>query len=235
MRGGLIWRSARLDQLTDEDCERILGLGIRLVADLRSAAERSQWPTKPALLQRVRHLCWDTPIDSEIPPAEQSALHALVEREGDPERVQQRLIDRYARIPDAYATQFGQLFDEIASAETPILIHCSAGKDRTGVAVALLLDLIGVDRSDILDNYALSEAMLDWSRLDVTATLGAGAAASTVLPPMVRDLLLRSDRRYLQATFDYLDRRYASTEGYLRSVGVSRAVMAAISGRLAED
>src|SRR5262249_48153286 len=146
-------------------------------------------------------------------------------------------IEMYARIPELHATQIRELYEAIADGATPILIHCSAGKDRTGIAVALLLDLLRVERSLVLDDYAMSERLLDWAKLDIEATLGVGAGATQrrALPPVVRDLLLRSDPRYLQSAFTHLERRFGSTEGFLSAIGVTSSVMSDLRHRLLDD
>lgn len=229
VRAGHVFRSARLDQLSDEDCARIVELGIGVIADLRQPSERLRWPTHPRLLEQVRSLCWDAP------DAASDRRHTLQDLApvSDDERVQRALMQMYAQIPEIHAAHFGELFQTIADDQTPILIHCSAGKDRTGVAIALLLDLLGVERSAILDDYALSEQLLDWSRLDVTATLGIDATAShRELPAVLLDRMLRSDPRYLQATFDYLQERYGSTERFMSMAGVSLSTVSQIRQRL---
>jgi protein-tyrosine phosphatase len=234
VRNGQIWRSARLDQVTHADCEQIVSLGIRVVADLRTALERTTWPTNPALLGRVRHLCWDLPDPPTDTANARQTLRERLRREEDQEQLREVVAAVYAQIAESHATLLRGLYLEIASGDSPILIHCSAGKDRTGVAIALLLDVLHVDRPDILDNYALSEDLLDWARLDVSATLGAGASASEDIPPTVRSLLLRSDRRYLQAVFDQIEQRYGSTERFLPQIGVSPDAIARLRQRLVE-
>ena len=218
VRAGHVFRSARLDLLSDQDCARIVELGIGVIADLRQPSERLRWPTHPRLLEQVRSLCWDAPNAAN---GRRHTLQDLATVSDDVEQVVRALMQMYTQIPEIHAAHFGELFQTIADDHTPILIHCSAGKDRTGVAIALLLDLLGVERSVILDDYALSERLLDWSRLDVSATLGIDATAPhRELPAVLLDRMLRSDPRYLQATFDYLEQRYGSTQRFMSMAGV---------------
>ncbi len=233
VRAGHVFRSARLDQLTDQDCARIVDLGIGVIADLRQPSERLRWPTHPRLLDQVRSLCWDAP---DAANSRRHTLQDLAPVADDAARAVRALMQMYAQIPEIHAAHFGELFQTIADDHTPILIHCSAGKDRTGVAVALLLDLLGVERSLILDDYALSEQLLDWSRLDVAATLGIDTSAShRELPAVLLDRMLRSDPRYLQATFDHLEQRYGSTERFISMAGVSLSTVSQIRRRLLDE
>ncbi len=145
------------------------------------------------------------------------------------------MIQAYQRIVEDHVTQLSDLYQAIADEQTPVLIHCAAGKDRTGVAVGILLDLLGVERSAILDDYELSERHLDWNRMDLAATLGVGVH-SVDLPTEVLNAIVRSDRAYLQAALAYVENRFGSTEAFVeRGLGLSHAAVVSIRRHLIED
>lgn len=232
LRRGHLWRSARLDQLTSADCALMVTLGIRQIADLRGSEERALWPTNPLLLRQVKVLSWDI----ERPKAGAESSRGLREFSGDASAARNAVMQLYPRIAEDQVPRLRGLYESIADGETPILIHCAAGKDRTGVAVGLLLDLIGVERSAILEDYELSERYLDWSRLDLTATLGVAQGANEPsVPTPLLDAIVRSDRAYLEAVFSNIERRFDSTESFVKSaIGLSATAIAAIRCHLIE-
>ena len=228
LRRGQLWRSARLDQLTAADCETVAGLGIRLIADLRTSDERARWPTNPLLLRRTKVLFWDVVRLAR----DQQPGRSLASVSQNPAAARDVVIQAYQRIVEDHVTQLRDLYQAIADEQTPVLIHCAAGKDRTGVAVGILLDLLGVERSAILDDYELSERYLDWSQMDLAATLGIGARAVDV-PTAVSNAIVRSDRAYLEAAFAWVGNRFGSTEGFVETgLGLSHAAVVSIRRHL---
>ncbi len=113
------------------------------------------------------------------------------------------------------------MFEALLSRDdTRMLVHCAAGKDRTGFAAALLLTVLGVPREVVLQDYLLSgeyfiaEEQLDYLR----AKYGMNLEADLLLP------VLRVAPEYLQAAFDAIDEEFASFEAYLEeALGVNAA------------
>jgi protein-tyrosine phosphatase len=109
-----------------------------------------------------------------------------------------------------------------------VLIHCLAGKDRTGIAVALLLGVAGVDDAQIAADYALSEAALADER----------AAALAAAPD--DEARARIERGYdasaetMLATLAHLEARHGGAEAYLVRAGLSDADLQRIRERLLE-
>ncbi|NUR92105.1 MAG: tyrosine-protein phosphatase [Nonomuraea sp.] len=134
IRPGLLYRSAQPYLLTPEDLALVGGL--RLVADLRGSAERAvhDWPGDLATVSRLGVDEAGSP--AALPPAmDLGALYVL-------------MLDHRA---DWFAAVVAELADGL-----PALVHCAAGKDRTGIVVALVLDLLGVDHETIVRDYARS-------------------------------------------------------------------------------
>lgn len=211
MRRGMIWRSARLDALSDEDAQRIDAIGICAIADLRGAPERNAHPTHAALRQRVTTYSWDTPnMSADQFRAEFFQTHA------NPDHHLNMVLGLYRTLADHHAVHLGETFAAIAGGETPMLIHCTAGKDRTGVAVALLLELIGVEREHVLADYALTERLLDVEKLGLAAALGVGLSAAQLdrLDAQAMRHMFRSDPRYLTAALDDIETRFGSVQAF---------------------
>lgn len=136
IKAGLVYRSGALCFVTDQDIARLNKLGIRTVVDLRLDKEIAKdGPDKPAFLERVQNFV-------HLP---MYCAHG-VKRQA------------YVAYVSGNASVFRQFFELLASADNlPLLFHCSAGKDRTGILAALLLELLGADRSLIMDDYLQSQ------------------------------------------------------------------------------
>lgn len=203
---GLIWRSARLDALTEDDAEILNTLGIRLVADLRRASERAGsspdriWPG-----EGVRVVWWD-----DLSAAAPSALADLEHSHGDVEVYRAVIRGYYELMAEAHIHRLSDLYCAIADGDLPVLIHCAAGKDRTGFAVALLLKLLGIRHEYVLADYAASERLIDWERPSTTA-------AMEKIHPKARALINRSDALYLQAALDRIDLAYGSVLAFAKA------------------
>ncbi|WP_210605022.1 tyrosine-protein phosphatase [Brevibacterium oceani] len=205
VRHGLVFRADGLAQLTDRARADLEELGIRTVIDLRDIGERSKLPDAVDGLD-VRRI--ELPIfdDHFFParPLSVDEMKAAAAASGID------LSDRsLARIYDLMITHFGHRLalavDAIAEhCDGGVVFHCSAGKDRTGVLGAFVLDLLGVGRSEIVDEYAITSTHLSDGFLDsITRDFAdAGisrnlAATATAAPPaLMHDLLDRIDADY---------------------------------------
>lgn len=213
LKRGLLWRSAKLDELTAEDVEIIRALNIRTIADLRRRTERELSPTHHGIAAQARVLTWNVSGDRD----EQTSTKLFASDETS-ENYFEGLLDLYRLLPEEHTPHLSDLYRTVAEGGVPVLIHCAAGKDRTGVAVGLLLDLLGVQRPYILADYAKTEQLLDWTRLKKAAAVGAGVSRDWLdrLEPLALQLLMRSDERYLAATFEDIETRYGSISNFAR-------------------
>lgn len=220
---GKLWRSAKLNELTSEDVAAVQSLGIATIADLRRPGEREVSPTPVHLIERVKSLSWDIAV-----PQDEALATKLFKEDADRDHYFDAMLHMYRHIAQDHAEQLGDLYRVMADGELPILIHCAAGKDRTGIAIGLLLDLIGVDRAYILADYARTEQLLDWERLTAAAALGAGIERHWLhrLSPLALEQVCRSDERYLAAAFEEIENAYGSTMEFARQcLGVTDDVL----------
>ncbi|MEV8637357.1 tyrosine-protein phosphatase [Streptosporangium sp. NPDC051023] len=165
LRTGMLLRSAQPQALTLADADLLAGLlggpleGLRLVADLRGENERAEndWTLLAEHGVRVARL------GTSGSPADLSALPPGVD-----------LGDLYVLMLDHRTAWFASVVAEIADG-LPALVHCAAGKDRTGLVVALILDLVGVDHEVIVRDYAATGEHLP--RIMAMLGLGSGARA----------------------------------------------------------
>lgn len=211
--GSVRWRTLfRSDGLHRLDADGVAGLaelGLRTIVDVRADIEVEQAPSRIAgLAARARR----RPIvpDLEVLPTELGAIYQyMVDQRGD---------------------AIGAVVKELCAPDAlPALVHCTAGKDRTGIVMALVLAVLGVPDELIGADYSLSAAYLD---PDITAAIGRLQAAG--FTDQVTSELLASPPALI---FDVLARARTlgggSVDGYLAAHGVSAAELAALRCALA--
>lgn len=158
---GKLYRSDGLDQLSSNDQTTLAGLGLRHVFDLRASGEIARSPSR-----------WPAGLGLRIWTGAESAAEAdittLMQRDGlDAGAFRQAMCRVYARFPDDLAAAVRALAAallEEASATPATLVHCTAGKDRTGFAVAMLLHAIGIEPDEVMADFLLSNACFDTAR-----------------------------------------------------------------------
>lgn len=217
VRRGRLYRSDSLHRIDGTDRETFAALGIRTVIDLRRHAEVVQLGRVPhydGLIYRhipVEHRDW-----SEIPYDEQLGLARY-------------LADRYLELTETGAADIGETIGVIADeAAAPAVVHCVAGKDRTGVVCALTLSVLGVEDSVIAEDYARSTAASE--RLSAWLRTQNPEAA---LPPPKPYYSSPADAMHLFLAG--LRQRHGSVERYLLDVGLSRDQLAALRTHLLQD
>ncbi|MDR1443481.1 MAG: tyrosine-protein phosphatase [Treponema sp.] len=207
-----VFRSDDLSKLSPADIVRIGTLGVSIVIDLRSAEELDQAPNPlrdyPGF--DYHHVPLLDGINSE--PGGPPRIHSL------PEMYK-------SLLPDA-GPQISRIFRIFAGAgERGAVFHCTAGKDRTGVTAALLLNLCGVADEDIIADYALTyERMRPF--FDVMAE--KGRKAGVFFP----EHIFRSDPAFMRDFLDYLKGTYAGAEPYLLGLGLSPGELRGLKDRL---
>ena len=134
VRFGMIFRSEGPASFEPVHRSELAALGIRLVCDLRAETERHRVPNDWADTSRILNL--DINADLRANPNE---LLTTLGGDRSVEALKRANLTNYAAMPAALRPWLRGLIEAIADGETPVLIHCTAGKDRTGVLVALLL------------------------------------------------------------------------------------------------
>src|SRR5262249_37309995 len=124
-----------------------------------------------------------------------------------------------ARIALDGAADIGQVLRQLAEGNEPALIHCSAGKDRTGVTVAVLMTLLQIPRDQVYREYLKSNEAVDQQiqRAKAREQGGATSFRMTALPPDAQRTLSGADPSYLDAAFSAIDKQYGSFDGYMKN------------------
>ncbi len=220
VKWGLIYRSAELSRLTPQDLVEITGLNIQSVHDLRSLEERRSEPTAWTGTQSPRFIAHDYTMDM-------AALADLFRNVTTPELARDAFTGLYPHLLDIQQPQEAALFEDLLKAEGATLYHCTAGKDRTGLATALILSALGVPRDVILYDYELSNRFYDAGLAHQGNEDGADRSALAQLPADVISVFMSVDARYLRAVFDRIESEYGTVEAYLdQKLGVDAAAIA---------
>ena len=133
---------------------------------------------------------------------------------------QKVMVDLYRNMPIWLEHRLRGVFEHLASGCVPLLFHCSAGKDRTGLTAALVLHSLGVERETILADYALTNEAVDLLQFVLKNNkFGAGLATHDhpvmKMPADVRDALMRAETAYLEAAFEQIENDYRSIDNFL--------------------
>jgi protein-tyrosine phosphatase len=211
MRKGLIYRSANPDKISKEDLERLKLLGIKMIVDLRGPSEFSAGRAETPGIKRI-----SLPLDFES--ATRKKLIPLITRHFNPEEINKVISDLYVELVEASKQVLPEVAGLILNAgNTPILIHCQAGKDRTGVLSALLQMIAGAGRDEIIKDYLASNDYLiphfkQKLRIRKIFTLGffpSDAVIHTV----------KQKHEDIQIVFDMVENHYGGINGYLSESG----------------
>jgi protein-tyrosine phosphatase len=211
-----LYRSDALHLLTPEDLEILQPLGVSTLLDLRSLAEleltgHSQLVSEQGAIHR--HVPFVQDLDDHIDLTEFPPMSDLY-------------IDMLNHGADALCNVFLALTE---SATYPAVVHCAAGKDRTGMTVALVLRTLNVSDDDIAVDYALTHGFYKEYN-EIRQAMGQGPLFEG-LPP---ELLMASPELIL-GLLQVIDERYGSSEQFLLECGVPQDAFAEIRNQLLEE
>jgi protein-tyrosine phosphatase len=209
VRWGRLYRSGVMVGLTAEDMAYLRGLGIRTICDLRSPEERTAAPTPFLKEAGVEVLSTDYKMPSAINAIAQARTR---------EQAARTFAAAYVGFTETLAPQYAQMFAKLVRGEAPLAVNCSAGKDRTGMASALILSALAVPREAVLADYALTEVYSPSSYFlqqakdgDGWRKLGLPAEQAKIfaeLPPEVLKVMMGSDAAVLRQALAMIDAKY---------------------------
>ncbi|PEQ10642.1 protein-tyrosine-phosphatase [Novosphingobium sp. PC22D] len=214
LRRGILWRSGQHSKASEADLAAIDALGLSSVFDLRTDRERASHPCRrPAGFSATIHHAQD--------PGERHAPHIDSAKglggEG-PESVRRRIVEVYGVIafrPELQA-MVGKHLVELSEDRGPSLVNCMAGKDRTGIAVAIVQLAAGVHRDDIFEDFMLTNTAGN-SEARVAAGMETIRAISPDADEAAMRVLMGVEPQYLEAAFAAIEERHGSTDAFLEA------------------
>ena len=204
VRFGLAYRSDDLADLSALDLAELEKRSVQTIVDFRSSEEVEARPSRlpPGA----------TVVSASFGRGERTAgevMESLIAGRLTREDAHQILLDSYRRSTEAGIPAFTTLIRSIID-RSPVLFHCAGGKDRTGVAAAVILSILGVDRDQIVEDYMLTNDRLT----DQSSTFQLRLAE---YPEESRDVLLAlglAKPDYIELALDVIDREFGGIEAY---------------------
>ncbi len=231
VKWGQLYRADALSKLDDADLDYLTRLGLRRVVDFRSESEQQDAPDR-------------LPTDAEYRSHPMTAstvggidVYALFR---DPKRLNatdtgELMRDINRQLVTDYTPKYRTWLHQLATDDSasPQMFHCTAGKDRTGFAAAILLSALGVPREQIMADYLLSATYIanhNERRIRRIQLLSLWRIRAEALRPM-----MTVQSSFLQAAFDEAERRYGSFDDYLsEGLGVNAVLRKQLRARFLE-
>jgi protein tyrosine/serine phosphatase len=218
-RFGAVVRADSVRALSDAGWDALLTYGISRIVDLRLRSELALDPPRDLSVEVVH-----VPLMHELDDEEWVEIDEIGDAQPDAASSTRAV---YLEFLERRRPQFGEAIAAVAHApEGTVVVHCHGGKDRTGLVVALLLRLVGVDLEIIAADYALSGRNLRES------TAAWVAAADDDVERERRRRIGTAPAEAMLAVLEELERRYGSVRDYLGAVGLSAETIDAAAARL---
>ncbi len=220
VKWGRYYRAGRQDRMTQADLAQLERLGVRTQIDLRKPDEVAEQGPGP-----LPGMGADYHNIAVIPEGGSDQLARLV---GDTGISGKRYLGYLEFGPESWLRLFALLEDP---ATKPIVLHCTAGKDRTGVSTAFLLSVLGVDRAWIEADYLLTNVDVPRQASFVEEHIGYPEGMSREAFLTVAGVPHTAMADFL----DGLDERWGGALGYLRSIGIEDTTMEAVREQFLEE
>ncbi|MDB5702749.1 MAG: protein-tyrosine phosphatase [Sphingomonadales bacterium] len=230
VRPGLIYRSEGPASFLENHRAELLALNIGTVCDLRSAVERSAAPNDwcgPDC--RILNLDMNTDLRAQgkdiweslrVSPTSDTARAAMSEN--------------YRMMPAAIQPHLSLMVDALLEGRVPLLVHCTAGKDRTGVIIAILLLLLNVPLENIIEDYSRSDVFGENMRIAGSIEQGFNETFGFVASKEVVDMMIGTVREFLLAALAEIDTQWGGIEQYFQACGIDANKQARLRAELLE-
>ena len=229
VKWGLLFRSGSMHGLTAADYAYLESRRIRVVCDFRDIHERTaqpvNWPTEHApMILSDDYSMNNAGMMPKGPPATWTEKEAKT-----------ALTASYPRLLATFNGQYRRMFAELLKGHAPLAFNCSAGKDRTGIAAALILTALGVPRRTVVEDYTATNRYLNSGKILAQGSAPANMMGKPVNPkadpaamlgqmkPGALHALMAADPSYIEAALAVMDRHPGGNAGYLRDeLGLGR-------------
>lgn len=230
LKRGLLYRSANQSEATEADLEAMRALGLSVIVDLRRPNERERSPSR-----RWRDFA-ATVIENDLGHEEEDPWHTFIKASDlSPGAFTDYMVDYYRDAPfvDRHVDLYSRYFHALSETDGAVLIHCAAGKDRTGILAALTHHLAGVHEDDILADFLLTNDPLRFERR--APQFAAVIEEMTGRRPTQEAVItaLGVEAHYLETAFAAIHEKHGTLDAYLRDVlGVDAARREAIAHKI---
>ena len=226
IRSGLLLRSGRLSDLTSGDVKILSGI-IRTVIDLRSDGERAQQPDiQIPGVENIHIPIVDsfTAGISREKEADQNLLQKLVLK---PEEAKAYMCRLYRAFTADFAVgQYKRFLNLLLESDGPFLWHCTAGKDRAGIASIIVEEILDVERQDIIDDYLKTNEYVEKDILFFTDFAKKQTGTGSVLSDEAVRYLFGAEEEYITAFYDAVNEKYGNMESFIRKgLGVDKKLL----------
>lgn len=213
---GRLYRSGHMARATEADLTALHALDLAVIVDLRSDVEREDQPSRrhPAFAGRV----------IEAPDSQHEGAPHHVGGAMDVDAVRARMVESYRGLPwrPPLLVAFAQTFEALANGEGPILIHCAAGKDRTGLLAALIHHVAGVSDADVMQDYLLTNRVKHPPERRARFARWMAEAYGAMPSEAAIDMALGVEPVFLETAWAAMRDRHGSVDGYLeQALGVT--------------
>ncbi|WP_208592213.1 tyrosine-protein phosphatase [Gracilibacillus suaedae] len=206
---GKIYRSGDLSKLTAKGVKQLQQLNIKQICDFRSENERIEYPDP--IIPSVRNVHMPVMPEQEVLLDPRKSMDYFVEQleEGNPENILITMNRRMVEQTDVWKNLLQALLDD---STVPLVFHCAAGKDRTGVGSAVILRTLGVSEELVLEDYMKTNQAIN-QLLQMNNTNFPTEWIEKYKD--VAQVMMEARSAYLQAFFDEINQQYGSFDNYL--------------------
>ena len=215
-----LFRSGRLDNLTANDVEMLKNANIKNVIDLRTVTEQNERPdilpsfinyySCPVLDEETMGITRDDKSRVDI-------ISLISENAHDPNYAKRYMETTYLNLLENQnaITAYKKLFEILLTKDEGVLWHCSAGKDRAGIATMYVLLALGVEKEEIINNYLkTNEYLIDENKIIVD---NVKERHGEFLANQIKDIFF-CDKEYIEIVFKYIYDNYNNVDNFLRTV-----------------
>lgn len=233
MKEGVLFRSDELSKLTKNDVHQLMKLNIKLICDLRTQKEHLSKPAKVLANDSLQIINIPFQPHETHDTSRSKLLRFLFEKSGDI-KFDHFIQDYYRSITFERTTQIHEILHLIAEEKNlPAIIHCTAGKDRTGIISAIIQLLVGVPYEKVQENYLLTNQHYG-ARLSKFIRVMRWGSFFTVSPERMKHIL-EAKAEYLDEIYEEILRQYGSVESYLSAAcQIDKQVMNRLKNQLLE-
>jgi len=230
LKRGVLFRAAHQSEATEADLEAMRALGLSVIVDLRRPNERERSPSR-------RWAGFDgLVIENDLGHEEEDPWHLFIKSSDlSSKAFTDYMVGYYRDAPyvDRHVDLYSRYFQALAQTDGAVLIHCAAGKDRTGILAALTHHLAGVHEDDILADFLLTN---DQTRFERRAPQFAAVVEEMTGRRPTQEAVITAlgvEAHYLETAFAAIHARHGTLDAYLQDVlGVDAARRDAIVRRI---